>query len=188
VLQTAEQTAGFHGDLPAEWHALYTRHQHEKIVTQILSAKGFEVFLPVYTAARRSKDRTTAVHLPLFPCYVFLRGGLERRVDVMTTPGIHSFVESCGRPAIIPSAEITAIQTALRADLDVEPCPFLRCGDWVRVKSGALAGLEGILTQKKNLFRLVLSVEMLGKSVSVEVDSVAVERTGMPLRAMAVHA
>jgi len=171
------------------WHALYTRHQHEKIVTQVLSGKGFDVFLPLYTAACRRKDRTKQIQLPLFPCYVFLRGGLHRRVDVISTPGIHSFVESGGRPAAIPPAEIDAIRLVVETKAaGVEPHPFLRCGDWVRITSGALAGVEGILAQQKNIFRLVLSVEMLGKSVAVEVDSFAIERAGNRARANAARA
>src|ERR1700686_1681333 len=88
------------------WHALYTRHQHEKAIAHALSYKRFEVFLPLYSAAHRWKDRRKELLLPLFPCYVFLRGGLERRIDILTTPGIHMLVPSGGRPAIVPDEEI----------------------------------------------------------------------------------
>jgi transcription antitermination factor NusG len=158
------------------WYALYTRHQHEKTVVQILTSKGFETLLPVYQSARRWKDRTKVLSLPLFPCYVFLKGGLERQLDVMTTPGIHGVVSSAGRPAVIPTNEIDAIRRAVESGAHVEPHPLLRCGEWVRVKAGPLAGAEGILVRKKNLYRLVLSVEMLGKAVAVEVDAFLVEK------------
>jgi transcription antitermination factor NusG len=158
------------------WYAIYTRHQHEKTVAQILTSKGFEVFLPLYGAAHRWKDRTKVVSLPLFPCYVFLRGGLERRLDIVTTPGIYALVSTAGQPAAIPPIELEAVRRAVESTLRVEPHPFLKCGDWVRVKCGPLAGFQGILIRKKNLYRLVLSVEMLGKAAAVEIDAFLVER------------
>jgi transcription antitermination factor NusG len=158
------------------WYAIYTRHQHEKTVAQILTSKGFEVFLPLYGAAHRWKDRTKAVSLPLFPCYVFLKGGLERRLDIVTTPGIYALVSTAGQPAAIPPIELEAVRRAVENTLRVEPHPFLKCGEWVRVKSGPLAGFQGILVRKKNLYRLVVSVEMLGKAAAVEIDAFLVER------------
>jgi transcription antitermination factor NusG len=158
------------------WYAIYTRHQHEKTVAQILTSKGFEVFLPLYGAAHCWKDRAKMVSLPLFPCYVFLRGGLERRLDIVTTPGIYSLVSTAGQPAAIPAFELEAIRRAVESTMRVEPHPFLKCGEWVRVKRGPLAGFQGILVRKKNLYRLVLSVEMLGKAAAVEVDAFLVER------------
>ena len=92
------------------WHVLYTRHQHEKGIAHALSYKGFEVFLPLYSTAHRWKDRNKELLLPLFPCYVFLRGGLERRLDIMTTPGIHMLVTSGGHPAVVPDEEIYAVR------------------------------------------------------------------------------
>jgi len=171
------------------WYAIYTRHQHEKVISQMLSNKGFEVFLPLYRATRRWKDRAKQLLLPLFPCYLFLRGEVERRLDIITTPGIVSLVGSAGVPALIPEEEIAAVRQVVEYGAKVEPHPFLRCGDWVRVKSGPLEGIEGILVRKKNLFRLVLSVELLEKSAAVEVDVSAVERVpsrnaGLPARGL----
>ena len=164
------------GDLDRAWYALYTRHQHEKAAAEVLSKKGFEIFLPLYGVVHRWKDRSKRLSLPLFPCYLFLRGGLERPLDIMTTPGVHSLVRTAGHTAVIPQGQIDAVRQLIESSLGVEPHPFLSCGDWVRVKSGPLAGIEGILVRKKNQFRLVLSVAMLGKSASVEVDSSAIER------------
>ncbi|MGO8734249.1 MAG: UpxY family transcription antiterminator [Terriglobia bacterium] len=160
------------------WCAIYTRHQHEKAIAQILSAKGIEVFLPLYNATRRWKDRTVHLSLPLFPCYLFLRGMKERRLEVVTTPGIVSILGIDGEPATIPEFEIESVRRAIEWGSRVEPHPFLRCGDKVRVISGPLQGLEGILVRKKNLYRLVLSVEILERSAAVEVDVSAVERVG----------
>jgi len=159
------------------WYALYTRHQHEKTAAEVLTAKGFEVFLPLYPAVRQWKDRIKRLSLPLFPCYVFIQASLDRRLHVMTTPGVHAYVGVEGRAARIPEAEIEGIRRTIDNLLHVEPHPFLRSGDWVRVKSGPLEGIEGILVRKTNQCRLVLSVEMLEKSVAVEVDPAVVERS-----------
>lgn len=158
------------------WYAIYTRHQHEKTVARLLSDKGFEIFLPVQTVARRWKDRTKELSLPLFPCYIFLWGTLRRRLEIVTTPGFHSFVGFGDQPVTISQEEIEAVRQALTSGSKVEPCPFLRFGDKVRISSGPLEGIEGILIRKKNSYRLVLSVELLEKSVAVEVDAFAVER------------
>lgn len=158
------------------WYAVYTRHHHEKTVARILTAKGFAVFLPLYSTLRRWKDRTKAVSLPLFPCYVFIHGGLARQLDILTTAGIHGFVCSAGSPASIPQPEIDAIHRVVDRSIRIEPHPFIRCGDRVRVKAGPLEGIEGILVRKKNFSRLVLTVDLLGKSAAVEVDVSLVER------------
>jgi len=158
------------------WRAIYTRHQHEKVIAQILTAKGLDVFLPLYNSTRRWKDRTVQLDLPLFPCYMFLRGYEERRLDVVTTPGIVSVLTVNGEPATIPESEIESVRRAVEWGNRVEPHPFLRCGDRVRVIAGPLQGLEGILLRKKNLCRLVLSVELLERSAAVEVDVSSVER------------
>jgi transcription antitermination factor NusG len=170
------------------WHALYTRHQHEKVVAQALEGKGFDVFLPQYRAIRKWKDRKKELSLPLFPNYVFIQGGLDRMLQIVTTPGVHSLVSWGGRPAEIPLRDIDAIRRIVDSMLPVEPHPFLKCGDLVRIKSGPLEGIEGILVRKTRGFRLILSVEMLSRSAAVEVDVNIVERltaAGQPRAAKA---
>lgn len=162
------------------WHALHIRHQSEKMVAELLGNRGFETFLPLYPAVHQWKDRTKHLMLPLFPCYAFVRGGLDRRLQIITTPGVHGIVGTAGRAGVIPESEIAAVRRAVENTLRVEPHPFLQCGDWVRIKSGPLVGLEGILVSKQNRLRLVLSVEMLGRSVAVEVESSVAERIGNP--------
>src|SRR3984885_8137572 len=157
------------------WWVLYTRHQHEKAVAEMLSAKGFEVFLPLYESIRRWKDRSKKLTLPLFPCYVFVRGGLNRRLQVVTTPGIHTILFHGENIAMIPGVEIDTIRKAVEGPFRVEPHPFLKCGERVRVIRGSLQGVEGVLVRKKNLYRLVLSVYMMAKSVAVEIDATDVE-------------
>lgn len=158
----------------AGWWALYTRHQHEKVVADVLTLKGFEVFLPEYTSVRRWKDRRTRLTLPLFPCYVFVRGRIDRRLQIISTPGIHMVLSHGDQIVTIPDSEICNIRSVVESYLDVEPHPFLRCGERVRVTHGPLTGVEGILIRKKNLYRLVLSVSMLAQSVAVEIDAVNV--------------
>ena len=156
------------------WCAIYTRHQHEKTVSEMLHVKGFEVFLPLYESVRRWKDRKKLLSLPLFPCYVFVRGAIERRLPVLTTPGVHMIISRGERVSTIPEEEIEAIRRTVQGEFRVEPHPFLRCGERVRVVRGSLEGVEGILARKKNLYRLVLSVDMLAQSVSVEIDALDV--------------
>jgi len=156
------------------WCAIYTRHQHEKTVSEMLEAKGFEVFLPLYDSTRKWKDRRKVLAVPLFPSYVFVRGAVERRLPVLTTPGVHMIISRGERVATVPEDEIDAIRRTVEGNFRVEPHPFLRCGERVRVVRGSLEGVEGVLTRKKNLFRLVLSVEMLAQSVAVEIDAIDV--------------
>jgi transcription antitermination factor NusG len=160
--ETVEQTS---------WWAIYTRHQHEKTVEEMLHAKGFEVFLPLYESTRRWKDRRKTLSLPLFPCYVFVRGGMNRKLQVVSTPGVHLILYRGEQIATIPEEEIQAIRRTVEGSFRVEPHPFLKCGERVRVVRGALEGVEGVLIRKKNLYRLVLSVEMLAQSVAVEIEA-----------------
>lgn len=162
----------------AAWWAVYTRHQHEKTVAEMLSNKGFEVFLPLYETVRRWKDRQKILSLPIFPCYVFVHGMPNRRLQVVTTPGIHMILSRGDQIAVIPEDEIVAIRRAIYGKYRVEPHPFLKVGERVRVLRGSLEGVEGILVRKKNLYRLVLSVEMLAQSVGVEVAASDVEPVG----------
>jgi transcription antitermination factor NusG len=164
----------------ASWYALYTRHQHEKMVDQVLTNKGFNTFLPLYATTHNWKDRTKALSLPLFPCYVFLKGGIDRRLQILTTPGIYGLVSSAGQPATIPATEIEAIRRVVESGARVEAHPYLKCGNWVRVKCGPLTGIEGVLVRKKNISRLVLSVEILGTSAAIEVAAFQVETVNAP--------
>jgi transcription antitermination factor NusG len=159
----------------APWLALYTRHQHEKVVADMLTAKGFEAFLPLYDSMRRWKDRKKMISMPLFPCYVFVRGPLERKLAMITTPGVHMILYRGENVALIPGEEMQAIQKAVDGPFSVEPHPYLKCGERVRVKRGSLEGVEGVLVRKKNLYRLVLSVNMVAQSVAVEIDAADVE-------------
>ena len=160
------------------WYALFTRHQHEKSVAHALTLKGFNVYLPLYRALRRWQDREKQLWLPLFTCYVFLCEGMDRQLQVQTTPGLLHIVGSAGRPAIVPPDQLDSVRQMVESPLRVEPHPFLSSGDRVRVVSGPLFGLEGILTRTKAATRLVISMEMLGRSAAVEIDAAQVEKIG----------
>lgn len=158
------------------WCALYTRHHHEKTVATILSTKGLQVFLPTYRTVHRWKDRNKQLELPLFPSYLFFKYEGDRRIQILSTPGVHMILITGNAPAVISNEEIVALQRAAESPLRMEPHPFLKYGDTVRIKSGPLAGLEGFVSRKKDAFRLVLSVEMLGRSAAVEIDGSVLER------------
>jgi transcription antitermination factor NusG len=162
----------------ANWYALFTRHQHEKAVALALSNKNLEVYLPLHRSLRRWQDRDKELSLPLFPGYLFIREGLDRQLQILTTPGVLHIVGWGGRPAIVPQAQLDAVRRILASRLAVESHPYMKCGDRVRVKSGPLMGLEGILARKKGVAHLVISLEMLGRSAAVEIDILNVERAG----------
>jgi transcription antitermination factor NusG len=162
------------------WHALYTRHQHEKAITRTLSNKGLNVFLPLYGTIRLWRNRPQKLQLPLFPCYVFVQGGLDRQLQILSTPGIHNIVKLGGHPAIVSPEQIAAVRRIVENPTQVTPCEFLHAGDRVAVTSGSLLGVEGILVRVKGMDRLVVSMEMLGRSASVEIDVSCVRRIGLP--------
>jgi transcription antitermination factor NusG len=160
---------------PTSWYAVYTRHQHEKWIERHLARLGFEVFVPLYREVHQWKDRRKEVILPLFPCYVFLSGGLDRQLEILNTPGVYSLVSYGGKVASIEAEELEAVRRVVASCLRFEPHCFLQTGSRVRVHGGPLTGLEGIVARKKESFRIVLSVEILCRSVAVEVDEALVE-------------
>lgn len=160
------------------WYALYAKHNHERKVAELLGRKGVEVFLPEYRSVRTWKDRKKTLSMPLFPGYVFLRSALQDKVEILSTPGVFFIVEIAGHACPIPEYEIDAIRTITSGDVPYEPHPFIDTGELVRICSGSLAGLIGIFVKPKNKHRVVVSVELLQKSVSIEVDAGNVERIG----------
>lgn len=162
------------------WCVLHTRHQHEKSVATILANKGFQIFLPTYSALHRWSDRKRHITLPLFPGYIFFVDDMQRRIQILSTPGVHTIVTIGRAPAVISEQEIAAIRRVVDSPLGVAPHPYLKNGDVVRIKSGPLEGIKGIVSREKDVFRVVLSVEMLGRSAAVEIDSTSVERVQSP--------
>jgi transcription antitermination factor NusG len=164
----APLTASSAADHP--WYGIRTRSNQERVAAGVLTGKGLECYLPTHRSRRRWSDRIVFTDAPLFPGYLFCRFNAKKRVPVLTTPGVVQIVGFGNEPAPIPDAEIDAVQTLLLANPDAEPCSFLRVGHRVRVQTGALKGVEGILVRERSDWRLVVSIEILQRSVWVEVD------------------
>lgn len=152
------------------WYGVRTKRNHESVAATALEHKGYEQYLPVYRSRRRWSDRIVDSTLPQFPGYVFCRFDATCRLPILMTPGVISIVGFGQGPTPIPESEIEALQVVLRSGLAAEPCPFLREGQRIRVNRGSLEGLEGLLLKKKSEWRMVVSVSILQRSVSVEID------------------
>jgi transcription antitermination factor NusG len=156
---------------PARWTAVYTIARHEKAVARQLEERRVETFLPLYRAVHRWQDRRKEVELALFPSYVFVKMTTRDKLPMLRLPGVVDIVKFKGEPAILPDEEIEALRSGLESQLYAEPCPYLRVGKRVRVVRGPMAGAEGILSRKKDRYRVVISVDVLMRSVAVEVDA-----------------
>jgi transcription antitermination factor NusG len=165
------------GQLAINWYAAYVKHQHEKKAADLLHRKGVEVFLPQQKVIHRWKDRNKTLFLPLFPGYLFLHCNLQDKFQILNTPGVFFLVENGGRACPIPKQEIDSIRRVTESGVEAQPHPFVSAGDRVRICSGPLSGVVGILTRFKNQHRVVLTVELLQKAVSIEVELANVELT-----------
>jgi transcription termination/antitermination protein NusG len=154
----------------SRWFAAYTSPRHEKHVSRQMQNRGIQNFLPLYKSIRRWKDRRKELDLPVFPGYLFVRMALRERVSVLQVPGVVQLVSFQGRPTPLPDAEIEMLQRQLCQSGRLQPHPFLTVGRRVRVMNGPMAGIEGILARKKDKFRVVLSIELIQRSVAVEID------------------
>jgi transcription antitermination factor NusG len=152
------------------WFAAYTSPRHEKHVSQQMQHRGIQNFLPLYKSMRRWKDRRKELELPIFPGYLFVRMALRERVRVLQVPGVVQLVSFQGRPAPLPDSEIEMLRGQLSQSGTLQPHPFLTVGRRVRVTNGPMSGMEGLLARKKEKFRVVLSIELIQRSVAVEVD------------------
>ena len=172
------------------WYAAYTRANHEKHVAVHLDSRGVEHFLPLYCSTRRWKDRRVQLELPLFPGYVFVRIPLFDRLRVIEIPSVVRLVGfGGGLPTALPNDQVEALRSGLNGQLKALPHPFLSVGRRVRLKSGPLAGLEGILLRRKGGHRVVVSLEMIQRSISVEADLADLEPklTPTPIALAAVN-
>ncbi len=160
------------------WFALMVKSHHEKAVASALRGKGYTEFLPLYEAWHHAGGRTKSVSLPLFPTYVFCRFDPHNRLPVLTTPGVFSIVGIGNMPAPVETREIAAIQSVLQSGRSVNPWPYVNIGDRVRVDSGPLKGIEGLLLNHKGEHRLLISLPLLQRSVTVEVERTWVRRAG----------
>lgn len=153
-----------------KWYAAYTSANHERSVASQLEARGVEHFLPTYSSVRQWKDRRVTLELPLFPGYVFVRMALGARPLIVQTPGVARIVGFGGLPAALPEEEIEGLQKGLVSGVRAEPHAFLSVGRRVRVRNGPLSGMEGIVVRRKNLNRFVISLELIQRSVAVDIE------------------
>jgi transcription antitermination factor NusG len=151
-----------------KWYAAYTCANQEKRVAHELGRRSLECYLPLYGSVRRWKDRRVRLELPLFPGYVFVRVALRERLQVLQIPGVVRLVGFHGQPAPVANEDIEAIRTCLSGDHALLPHCYLQRGQRVRVLSGPLAGLTGVVVRQKNQTRLVISFDLLMRSVAVE--------------------
>jgi transcription antitermination factor NusG len=161
---------------PEHWYALHTRPRHEKTVIQRLEERGIATFLPLVTEERRWSDRKKSVEFPLFSCYAFARfAGHAERLQVLRVEGVLGLVGAHGEGASIPEAEIEAVRALVQARVPWTAHPFLEIGQRVRIRSGALNGLEGILVGRNGDRTLVISVNAIQRSLAVRVEGYEVE-------------
>lgn len=157
--------------LEPHWYAAYTCANHEKRVAGQLVEREVEHFLPLYTFVRQWKDRRVTLQLPLFPGYVFVKLALRERLRVLQIPSVVRLVGFGGRPAPMPDNELETLRRGLAGPSGVVPHPYLKVGRHVRIIGGPFAGLEGMLKRKKSGLRVVVSLDLIQRSVSVEVDA-----------------
>jgi transcription antitermination factor NusG len=181
TLATTVQRKDFNGSaLPASylelhWYAVYTCANHEARVAAEIKVRDIEHFLPVYESVRRWKDRRVSLHLPLFPGYVFVRLALRDRLRVLQIPSVARLIGFNGQPAALPDEQIAILRSGLSERLRVQPHPFLTVGRRVRITNGPLAGLEGSLQRRKGKLHVVLSLDLIQRSVRAAVDLADIE-------------
>jgi transcription antitermination factor NusG len=157
------------------WYAAYTCANHEKRVVAQLVERGIEHFLPLYRSLHRWTDRRVELELPLFPGYVFVRLALRERLRVVRIPGVVHLVGFGGLPTPLPDDELAILRSGLTECPRAEPHPFLTVGRRVQITSGPFAGLGGLLERKKGKMRVVVSLDLIQRSLSVDVDATQVQ-------------
>lgn len=152
------------------WFAILTKAGREKHATLLLENSGFECCLPISKSSRKWSDRIKEIELPLFPGYLFCRMNPNDRLPVLMTPGVVQIVGAGKTPIPVPEQEIAAIQRVEKSGLSAMPWPYLRVGHVVKIEEGPLRGISGIVIRIKSGLKLVLSVQLLQRSVAVEID------------------
>lgn len=158
------------GNISDSWYALRVRSRYENTVATHLQGRGYKPLVPLYKCRRRWSDRLKEIELPLFPGYVLCQFNPLNRLPILSIPGVVHVVGVGRTPVSIDESEIAAIQAAVKSGLPSQPWPFLQVGQRVRIEYGPLCGLEGILSNFRGRQRLVISVTLLQRSVSVQVD------------------
>ena len=161
--------------MESSWYAIWTRSRHEKLVRDQLEKKHVEVFLPTIGKLSHWKDRKKKIDWPLFPGYCFARFEADDRLGILKCDGVVTIISNNGMLSPIPEIEIGSIRTLVESELAYDPVPLIKEGDMVKVTHGPLRGVVGRLVRKGAHARLVLSVDLIGQAVSVEVDAADVK-------------
>jgi transcriptional antiterminator NusG len=180
---SSEPCLGAGPDPLGVWFALRVRSNFEKVATMHLKHRGVEQFAPTFITERQWSDRKKQVEQFLFSGYVFCRINPNDRLPILTIPGAVGLVGFGNGPAQIPDLEIESIRRMVGSGLLVSPWPFLAPGQQVQIEKGPLTGVEGTLLAIKKTFRLVVSIQLLQRSVSVEVDRTWIRPVGAAVRA-----
>jgi transcription antitermination factor NusG len=157
------------------WYAVCTSSNHEKRVAEQLRAREVEQFLPLYSSARRWKDRRVTLQRPLLPGYVFVRMALKDRIRILQVPGVARLVGFNGHPAVLAEDEIEALKRLVVSGIHAEPYPYLTVGRRARICEGPLAGREGMVVRRKGSLQVVLSIDVVQRSILVSVDADTLE-------------
>lgn len=160
---------------PSRWYALYTYPRHEKAVREQLRSRCVEVFLPTFTRVSQWRDRKVKINDPVFPGYVFTRIQLSERSRVLCVPGVVRMLSYNGAPAPIDDSELEAVKLCLERGVAIEVQPFLEVGERVRVRSGVLMGVEGLISHSAKNRTLIVPISLINQSVAVEVDASLLE-------------
>ena len=158
------------------WFAVYTCANHEKRVEEQFDVRRVNHFLPLYGSIRRWKDRRVRLEMPLFPGYIFVRFRLDERLRILEVPGVVRIIGFNGQPYPLPDHEVENLRLGMSHGLAIEPHPYLKAGCRVRIIHGPLQGAEGILVRRKNVHRVVLSLDLISRSAAVEVETANIER------------
>jgi transcription antitermination factor NusG len=172
-----EQPAAADNGCRESWYAVQTHARHEKVVVQRFRDKGLTTFLPLVTEVRRWSDRFKSVELPLFSCYVFVKimATNEDRLRVLRTDSVFDFVGVPRQGTPIPDEQIDAVRTIVEERVNWQSYPFLKIGQRVRIRSGALDGVEGILIARNGDRTLVVSIEAIQRSLAVRIEGYDLE-------------
>jgi transcription antitermination factor NusG len=182
MLTTIEPKSNLPNTWP-RWYAAYTKPCHEKRVAEHLEIRKIELFLPLYCSARRWNNGCVPPDRPLFPGYVFVHIPTDERVRVLELSGVVSIVGTMRKPTPLPDEDIERLRSGLHL-VHAEPHATLAVGETVRIRRGPLQGMTGVVTRQKNSFRVVLTVDLIMKSVAVEVPLSDVEPVGQPAPAI----
>lgn len=158
------------------WYALYTKSRHEKVVEEGLRGKGIETFLPTRKLVRHWTDRVKRIEEPIFKSYLFVQIPLVKKLEVLKTFGSVRLIGFNSFPVPIPEKELEALRRFTQENIAIDPYPYLAVGDRVYVRSGPFKGVEGFIVRKDRHTRLVISLDLLLQSISVEIDEALVEK------------